>query len=224
MHKDHILCIGDTHFPFEHKDYLDFVLQIKDRVKCGTVVHIGDLVDNHSLSYHEHNPNGRSPLDEINEARQKVKKWAKAIPKMLICRGNHDCLIERKARTNGMPEIAFKPFREIWDLPLLWKDEWEHNLYGVKFIHGTGYSGDNAHLKASYDNRQSVVIGHTHSFGGVGYMANNRDCVFGLNVGCGIDRHKYAFTYGKDFKKKPILGCGVITDNGKFAQVFPMPL
>jgi len=222
MPKDSVLVIGDTHFPFQNKNYLDFVLSIRDRVKCEIIVHIGDLVDNHSLSYWEHDPNGRSPIDEIEEARKEIKVWAKEIPKMYICRGNHDRLVDRKGRTSGLPEDVFRPFREIWKLPNGWRDEFEFELYGVKYLHGTGYSGDNAHIKAAYDNRQSCVIGHTHSFGGVGYTANNRSSVFGMNVSCGIDKSRYAFTYGRDFKKQPVLGCGVVTDHGKYAQFFPM--
>lgn len=43
MPNDSVLVIGDTHFPFVKKGYLDFCLDIKRRVKCEQVVHIGDL-------------------------------------------------------------------------------------------------------------------------------------------------------------------------------------
>jgi hypothetical protein len=124
----------------------------------------------------------------------------------------------------GLPERSFKPFREIWGLPKGWKDAFNWEIDGVRFQHGTGYLGDTAHMKAAYNNRQSTCIGHTHSAGAIGYIANEKDCVFGMNVGCGIDRDMYAFKYGKDFRKKPILGVGVITDAGRFAQFFPMDL
>ena len=142
---------------------------------------------------------------------------------MHLCKANHD-LVDRKGKTAGLPSRVFRPFREIWNLPKGWKNEFSFEFYGVRFQHGTGYSGDNAHLKAAYNNRQSTVIGHTHSQCAVGYIANEKDCIFGMNVGCGIHRHSYAFNYGKDFKKKPIVSCGVVTDSGRFAQVFPMEL
>jgi hypothetical protein len=81
---------------------------------------------------------------------------------------------------------------------------------------------DHGHIQAAIDNRQSTVIGHIHSVSGVEYIANNKDTIYGMNVGCLIDRHAYAFDYGKDFKLKPILSCGVTTDRGRFAQVFPL--
>ena len=91
-------------------------------------------------------------------------------------------------------------------------------------MHGNGLSGKNAHIKAAEQNRQSTVIGHTHSTLAVNYLVSERDRIFGANCGCGIDRHSYAFAYGKEFLNKPALGCAVVTDYGQFVQVFPMIL
>jgi hypothetical protein len=84
--KDSVLVIGDTHFPFVKKGYLDFCLDIKHRVKCEQIVHIGDLCDNHAISYHEHDPNGRSPIDEMTEADKHLKEWFKAFPSLFYAR------------------------------------------------------------------------------------------------------------------------------------------
>lgn len=223
--RDSVLVIADTHLPFEKKGYLDFCLDIQRRCKCQTVVHIGDLVDNASLSFHHDiDPNGKSPKDEIAEAKKSLQDWYKAFPKVFLCLGNHDRRVDLKGKHVGLPECVFRPFREIWGLPKTWKDAFSHEIHGVRYQHGTGYSGENAHLKAAYNNRQSSVIGHTHSFLGGGYIANEKDKIFGVNCGCGIDRHKIAFEYGRDFTKKPIVGCAVITDHGKFWQTFAMEL
>lgn len=222
--RETILVIGDTHLPFELENYLEFCLEIYNRCKCKTVVHIGDLVDNHSISYHEHNPDGKSPKDELIEAKEHLKHWFKAFPRLFLCRGNHDSLVDRKGKTVGLPEEVFKPYREIWDLPKSWRDDWDFELNGVRFQHGTGYSGKYGHIQAAYDNRQSTVIGHTHSSLGGEYIANYKDRIFGMNVGCGIDRKKYAFTYGRDFRFKPIIGCGIVSDCGSYWQTFAMEL
>jgi predicted phosphodiesterase len=219
-----VLVIADTHLPFEREGYLDFCLDIQKRVKCQIVVHIGDLVDNHSISYHEHDPNGQSPIDEMKKVDVKLKDWFKAFPELYLCRGNHDVMVDRKGKTVGLPQRAFKEFRDIWQLPDKWYDDFHWEIDGVTYQHGTGYCGDNAHIKAAYNNRVSTVIGHTHSFAGVGYIANEKSCVFGMNVGSGVERHSYAMSYGKDFKRKPILSCGVVTDNGRYGQVFAMEL
>lgn len=222
--RNSILVIGDTHIPFEVPGYLEFCKHIYDRCKCEKVVHIGDLVDNHAINYWEHDPDGDSPLAEMNRADEHLVEWFRIFPEVYLCRGNHDRMVDRKGKTSGLPSRALKDFREIWKLPVGWYDDWQFEIDGVRFQHGTGYSGDNAHLKAAYNNRQSTVIGHTHSQCSVGYLANEKDCVFGMNVGCGILRKSYAFNYGRDFKKKPIVSCGIVTDKGKYCQVFPMEL
>lgn len=158
------------------------------------------------------------------EADTHLKRWFGAFPELFLCRGNHDRLIDRKANTFGLPNRAFKSFREIWNFPLGWQDDFSWEFYGVRFMHGTGFSGQNAHIKAAESSRQSCVIGHTHSTLATNYLVSEKDRIFAMNVGCGIDRHAYAFNYGRDLPKKPALGCGVVTDKGKYCQVFAMPL
>lgn len=185
---------------------------------------IGDLVDNHAISYHEHDPNGWSPEDEMKEADKHLKAWFEAFPKVKMCRGNHDHLVDRKGKTVGLPRRCFKGFRDIWQLPKGWKDDFQFVIGNVLYTHGTGYSGNNAHIQAAIDNRMSCVVGHLHSVAGVEYIANTKDIVFGMSVGCGIDVKKYAFEYGKGFRRKPIIGCGVVkyTDKGVVATFYPM--
>lgn len=218
-----IFIISDTHIPFEKKGYLEFCKKQYKEHKCDRVVHIGDLVDNHSISYHEHDPDGWSPYDEMRATDKILAKWFKAFPNVVLTKGNHDCLVDRKGKTIGLPKRCFKPFREIWELPDGWKDVFSIDIQGILFKHGTGMSGQLAHLKAARANRQSTVIGHLPSYAGVEYDASEKDVIFGMNVGCGIDRDKYAFAYGKDFAKKPILGCGIVFDD-KNAQFIPMKL
>ena len=221
-HKDHVLVVPDLHQPFTHPGGLDFCLGIQKRVKCKTVVLIGDVVDNHSLSFFDHDPDGYSPKDEINEAKRRLRDWYKAFPEVFLCRGNHDSLVDRKGRHVGLPSEVFKPFREIWDLPKGWRDDWSWTIDGVLYKHGTGLSGPNAHIKAATDSRMSTVIGHTHSTLAVNYLCSDSSRIFALNCGSLIDTRSYAFAYGKDFTKKPVSGCAVVTDRGAYAQVFPL--
>ena len=220
------LIIGDSHIPFEHRDYLSFCKRIHKAFKCTRVIHIGDLVDNHAISYHEKEPDGLSPEQEMALADEHLKPWFKAFPKVYLCRGNHDVLVDRKNRTSGLPKRCFTPFRDIWKLPKTWQDAFEWEFDGVLYKHGTGHSGKYGHVGAATDARQSAVIGHLHSVAGVEWMANSKEVMFGMSVGCGIDRKKYAFKYGKDFRRKPILGCGVVTAStrGVNAKFIPMKM
>jgi predicted phosphodiesterase len=219
-----VLVIGDTHIPFELKGYLEFCKTVQDKYGCGTIVHVGDLVDNHAINYHEHDPNGKSPKDEMEEADKHLQIWFKVFPNVFLCRGNHDSLVDRKGKTSGLPERAFRQYRDIWNLPKGWVDDFEFDIDGVLYKHGTSYSGLYPHVSATINARQSVVIGHCHSVAGIEWLANAKECIFGLSVGCGIDRKAYAFSYGKDFRRKPVIGCGIVLENGKYAQFIPAPL
>jgi len=218
-----VLVIADTHEPFCRKGYLEFCKQTQKKFNCKQVVHIGDLVDNHAISYHEHDPDGWSPADEMKIADKKLEKWFKAFPKVKLCLGNHDALVDRKGKTVGLPERCFKSFREMWKLPKGWQVDFEWEIDGVLYKHGLNCGGKNGHLNAAIGARQSCVIGHNHIYAGVDWDATHKDCIFGMSVGCGIDKNAYAFSYGRDFKKRPIIGCGVVFSNTD-AQFIPMPL
>ena len=211
------LIIADTHIPFEHKDYLAFCKRIHKSFKCSRVIHIGDLVDNHAISYHEHCPDGYSPANEMKKAKKHLIPWFEAFPEVYLCRGNHDILVDRKRKTAGLPAEAFKPFREIWNLPEGWKDEFSFTFNNVCYQH-SGSGGKYGHVTTAYNNRMSTVIGHLHSVAGVEYVANEKEVIFGMCVGCGLDRKKYAFDYGRQFLRKPVLGCGLVTHN-KYGNV-----
>lgn len=161
----------------------------------------------------------------MREADEHLKQWFRAFPRLSLCRGNHDRLVDRKSRTSGLPDRVFRPFRDIWGLPKDWVDDFNFQVDGVLYTHGTGLNGKFAHMKAAEQNRQSTVIGHVHSWGGqTGYSASEKDRIFGMNVGSGLDRKAYAFEYGRDFTRKPMIGCGIVTDKGKYCQFFPMEI
>jgi porphobilinogen deaminase len=117
----------------------------------------------------------------------------------------------------------FKTYNEMMGYPEGWTWKHSHEIDNVIYQHGTGSSGQMGAVNRARDNRQSTVIGHIHSFGGVMYSASERDMIFGLNVGCGVDVKAYAMAYGKVYAKKPTLGCGIVID-GKIALFIPMDL
>ena len=160
----------------------------------------------------------------MEEVDEHLKRWFGAFPELYLCLGNHDILLDRKLKTYGLPSRVLKPFREIWSFPIGWFTDFSWEIFGVRYQHGTGFSGQYAHIKAAESNRQSCVIGHTHSTLATHYLVSERDRIFAANCGCGINRHSYAFEYGRELPKKPTLGCAVVTDKGRFVQVFPMTI
>ena len=70
MSKKNVGIVGDTHFPFCHPGYLNFCYEVFNKFQCSEIIHIGDEVDNHAISYHESNPNGHSASKESEEAQK----------------------------------------------------------------------------------------------------------------------------------------------------------
>lgn len=209
---DNILIIGDTHEPFSRDGYMKFCREQQEKFNAGTVVHIGDLTDNHAVSYHEKDPEGRSAGDEFNLALDRCHKWYETFPDVSICIGNHDALPFRKAFTAGLPAHWLKSYQEMLDSPSTWKWDFTHEINGIMFQHGTGLSGELAAINAARENRQPTVIGHLHTVMNTRFLASFKDLIFGMSVGCGIDHEKYAFAYGRQNTRKPVIACGVILD------------
>lgn len=216
--KNNVLVISDTHAPFQHEHTLDFLNDQYKRFKCNKVVHIGDELDKHALSNWAKAPDSMGAMQEYEAGMEFMKKLYKLFPNVLVCESNHTSRPYRKASDAGIPSVYLKEYREWMQAPKTWRWEYRHEIDGVLYLHGMGYSGKNGALDAAVINGQSVVMGHLHSFGGVQHVANESQRIFGMNVGCLIDTKAYAFRYGRDFRNKPTIGCGVVIEghNGIF--------
>ena len=139
-----------------------------------------------------------------------MHKHYKAFPNVKTCTSNHTARPFRRAHKYGIPKAFLKDYAEFLEAPKgwAWRTQWE--IDGIKYEHGEGFSGSLGAIKAAEGNMQSTVIGHIHSHAGILYSANPRFLIFGFNVGCLIDNDAYAFAYNKKFKKKPIIGAGVV--------------
>lgn len=218
-----VLGIGDPHEPFCLDGYMEHCLKVYRDWKCDRVVFLGDEVDQHAMSFHEHDPDGRSAGDEHEEAKAKLRRWYKAFPRAFVCIGNHTKLPLRQARAAGITRHWMKTYNEAWGIGSGWRWGISTEIDGVLYTHGTGNSGAMAHRNLAIKKRQSVVMGHVHSHAGIAFHASERDLLFGLNVGCGIDADVYAMEYGRDYNDKPIIACGVVVD-GFYPHLVPMNL
>ena len=84
-----ILFISDLHIPFHHEDSFDFLRHLKQKYKPTRVICLGDELDKHSLSYHEHDPNGYSAGHELEVSIPYIKELEEIFPKMDIIESNH---------------------------------------------------------------------------------------------------------------------------------------
>ena len=199
---------SDVHLPFDHPRYLDFIIDTFIEWGVTDIVCCGDLVDNHSISRHQTETMAMGGLTEYQQAYNTMRKYIKAFPKLKLTLGNHDLIPQRQAATLQLGGNYIKSFSEIWDLPKEWEIGESFVIDNVLYNHyGSGKDGA---INRALTERMSCVTGHTHSWANVKYSANERDVIFGMNVGCGIDNEAYAFAYGKMARYKPNIACGIV--------------
>ena len=216
--ENRVLVIGDLHEPFSLPGYLEHCIRIKERYNCNKVVFIGDVIDNHYASYHETDADGYGGGEELEIAIHRLSKWVKAFPKAIVTIGNHDRIIARKAQTGGIPKAWIKEYNEVLKAPK-WKFVDSFELDGVLYIHG---ENGTARTKMKRE-LISVVQGHLHTQGYIDFAVGRNYKIFGMQVGCGINKDSYAMAYGKHFPK-PFISCGVILENGTHPILEPMQL
>ena len=219
-----VLVVGDTHCPVMHEDYIDHLRQVYREYRCDRVVFIGDVIDLSSVSYHEKDPEMPAAAHELAAAMVQVEQLKKAFPKASVMTGNHDCLGDRKAVSSGIPrEMMRKPKQFLRTPGWRWyPSKTTMQIDKVKYAHGDrGKSGAFAAYKNAVEEGSSYVMGHLHTQGGVWYHANESKLIFGLSVGCGIDRHAIAMRYAAGLSQKPLLGCGVVIEG---TQGFFIPM
>lgn len=208
--KYRVLAISDTQEPFAHRDAVAFLTWVKKKYSPDLVVHVGDEVDFHALGDWDHDPDGYSAGHELQVALEHMQEYYDLFPKVMACTSNHTARPLRKAFKAGIPAAFLRDYKEFLDAPKGWEWKDRHVIDGVVYEHGEGFSGYNGALNCALKNGAPTVIGHIHSHAGILYSANEKEILYGFNVGCLIDRHKYAFQYGKNLRHKPLLGVGII--------------
>lgn len=213
-----VLVIGDLHEPFCLDGYLEFCIEQFYKYNCNKVVFTGDIIDNHYASYHENDPDGLGGGDELSIAINKLKKWHESFPNALVCVGNHDRIIARKAFSGGIPKRWLRPLAEALEVPT-WTFDERFVIDEIQYIHGESGRA----TKKAKDDMMSTVQGHRHTELFCEWVMGYKRRVFGLSVGCGVDVKTYAMAYGRHFKK-PAIGCGVVLECGNLPISIPMNL
>ena len=203
--------IGDTHLPYELDGYLEFCQETFERHEVDTVIHIGDFVDNHSLSFHDSEPTLHNVQGEYESAYERAQEWYEAFPEATLIMGNHDRIPSRQLAKIGMaPSIYMKPIEDLLGMPDGWKVADSVEIDGVLYHHSETAGGINGFRKDAEQRMRCTVSGHNHSNAGISATATDDQLVWGLAVGCGVNQAHMAFAYGRNFAKKPIISCGVV--------------
>lgn len=214
-----VLAIGDLHEPFCLDEYLQFNIDLAEDYQITDVIFMGDVIDSHFSSYHETDPDGMGGGDELDLAVKRLARWYEAFPEAKVIIGNHDRIIMRKAFSGGIPRKWIKDYKDVLEVPG-WDFVESYDLDGVLYVHGDG--GGRA-ISRARKNMESTVCGHWHTDSYVQYIVGSKFKIFGMQVGCGIDRRSYAQAYAKNHPK-PAIGSGIILNEGKLPFTVMMDL
>ena len=222
MSNKKILVISDMHLPYQHKDAIKFLTEIKKEFKPDTIISIGDLLDGHALSFHDSNPDLFSAGHELKKAKEYIRQLEDLFPKLVEVDSNHSSLIYRRALKHGLPREYLKDYGDFLETK---KWQWVDDLTltmsnGQRCFFTHGRSADI--LKVSQTMGMSAVQGHYHTKFLISWWANPDNLFFSMNVGCMINQKSLAFAYAKNFKTRFIIGCGIII-NG-IPRLLPMVL
>lgn len=218
-----ILVIPDQHFPYQHPDIFKFLKAVKKKYKPDKVINLGDEIDAHSMSMHDHSPDLPSPNDEMELAINKLKHLYKIFPNVSVMESNHGSLVYRRAAKNGLPKRVIKSYRDILEAPKGWHWYQDLEIRGgdgelIYFCHNL--SSDC--LKNSKSKSMRFVQGHFHGKFEIRYWANSKKLFWGMTTGCLVDYKSLAYDYGKLALDKPIIGLGFINEG--YPQLIPMVL
>jgi len=218
-----ILCISDLHAPWVHPDTLAFLRAVAAKYKPTRVVLLGDEVDAHAMSFHDHDPDLHSPGDELELAIDALAPLYKLFPKADVCESNHGSLAYRRAKANGISRKYIRDYEDVLKAPVGWR--WHPELRvelpgGEEVLFHHGISANVANVVRQRG--MCVVQGHYHTSFGIAYTGNPNHLLWGLQVGCSIDPPALAFEYDKLQVGRPILGHGIILDG--LPHLLPMVL
>lgn len=210
-----VLFISDTHIPYSVQGYLEFLSDLKDRFRPEIVIHIGDEIDYHAISFHDSISELFSAGHELDKSIIEVQEGLhRLFPKMYLLESNHGSLIFRKLKHHGVPIRVIRPLPDLYETPL-WS--WhEHILLRTdrgKVYCCHGKSG--AYGRMVKELGTSVVQGHFHTKFEITYHRSILGNRFSMYVGCLADRESMAMSYARNNLPDFINGTGGIKSTGE---------
>jgi hypothetical protein len=232
-----VLCISDMHAPFHHPDTLDFLRALNDKYRFDRIVNLGDEIDHHGLSYHDHDPDLPSAGHEHARAQDVMSELEALFPVMDIMDSNHGSLLYRKAITHGIPRLLLAEYRDAlfakkndkgqFYRPAGRGDGWNwHNTLTITLPDGKRCTFAHGRSKSTKVNVQKAgtcyVQGHHHTVCDIVYHSTPDFLNWGMTLGCSINDDSPAFRYNAGSIERPIVCHGGIIDSHPL--LFPMVL
>lgn len=217
-----ILVLGDTHIPYHHPKMFEFLEVVMDYYNPTMVVHVGDEVEHHAISFHTSDPDLRSSGDELMLSTSYIGQLYEMFPEMLLLHSNHGSLAYRRAKEGGVSRHYLRPYKDVLGTPQ-WKWFMELTLDLPNGTQCYFHHGKSANvLRLSQSMGMNCVQGHYHEQSGVQYWSNPNNLLWGMQVGCLIDRKSLAYTYNNCNLKRPVLSVGVIVEG--VPHIIPMEI
>jgi predicted phosphodiesterase len=107
---NNILVLPDLHWPYTHIPSLNKAIDYGLEQQVNTIILLGDVLDNHQLSFFEKDPHKRSQDEEFAICKEFLRRLRDLFPAAQIywLKGNHDVRWEKVIRMR-MPEVASMP-------------------------------------------------------------------------------------------------------------------
>ena len=72
-----VLIISDTHIPYHVPELIPFLKLLKKKYNPDKIIHIGDELDKHAMSFHDSDPDLPSAGDELKMSLPMIKELEK---------------------------------------------------------------------------------------------------------------------------------------------------
>lgn len=141
-----ILLLKDIHFPYHDEEALSIALTYGLEKGCDTLYLNGDILDCHTLSRWEKDPESRSFSQELETVRSFLKMVSPLFKKVYYKEGNHEERYWRYLSSHAPELVEIDAFNLQ---SLMWLDQ-----YGVEWIDGRTFAKFN-----------SLSVVHGHEFG-----------------------------------------------------------
>lgn len=209
-----VLLISDTHIPYSHPDYLVFLASIKKIYKPDIIIHGGDEVDCHAISFHDSDSSLLNADAELDRAIEELQDGMHMMfPKMYLLESNHGSLIYRKMKSNGLPIRHLKPLPELYGTP---KWSWHEDILllteqGPTYIcHGK----TSAYGKLCKEMMTNAIQFHFHGKAEITYHKSVMGTRYNMYCGCLVDETSMAMAYARNNLPKAVHAVGFINQLG----------
>lgn len=164
-----LLCIPDSHVPFESKAAFDLMLKAARQWQPDIVVILGDFADCKSIMSHGKTKPSQDDLKWETEQVIKRLEQVKSLGarRYVFIEGNHEYRLDRYLMERAPALFKCVSTKELLHLAELGFEYVPYKksikIGKVHFTHDTGSAGKNANQKAMDAFQGSAVIGHVHS-------------------------------------------------------------